>query len=337
LENKNAHKRLIYTLIIFTFALVIANVFMSAINPEDNQRKKITTTIQQIDSVVQTVLKSFDINDAWVKKTKVNRRLFDSLAVQHKISLPTDISTVEFIAELNNKLNFNDILLTSSEEKVNGDSEFKIYSAGTLKFWAALLRDSKIKRNKGSFVFLLTEISNLNSKQSEVLFNSPFPFSAVFIPSLKNESLKEMCLSKGKEFSIILNDDKTEDIFKLDPAFGKKRLTNSVINVVKNFGSANIFYIDYESAIYRSTSYNYIEEEFRKRGKKLNVINKLDRLESQSIEDLKSLFDFYHESISETDKKILLTSAENYLLLEPQINLIVKKGYKILSLSKAVF
>ena len=81
---------------------------MSSGNQEGTDNKKKSTSIQQIDSVFQLVLKNFDIDPAWVKRIKVNRRLFDSLEVQHKISLPANIPTVEFIAELNSRLNFFD-------------------------------------------------------------------------------------------------------------------------------------------------------------------------------------------------------------------------------------
>ncbi len=335
MEHKNARKRLIYSLIIFTLALVIANIFTSPGNNEGTDNKKKSTSIQQIDSVFQLVLTNFDIDPAWIKRIKVNRRLFDSLEVQHKISLPANISTIEFIAELNSRLNFIDTKLSASEEKIDGDSEVKIYADGTLKYWASLLRDSKIKHVKGSFVFLVTEVSNLNAKQSEELFHSPFPFGVLFIPSRENEFLKDLCIDKGKEYSIILNDETTEDIFKLDPDYKKMRLRNSVINIINNFGGAVNIYIDKNCDIYNSTSYNFVQEEFKKRGKELKLISTLNKLDGESAEDLKSLFDFYYQSLSKNDLKILLTTAENYLILQPQINFIVKKGYKVLRPSNA--
>jgi len=330
LEHKNARKRLIYSLIIFTLALIIANVFMSSVNPNNPAQKKVSTSIKQIDSAFQSVLKQFEIEDSWQKKIKVNQRLFDSLKIKHKISLPLEITTIEFLAELNGSINYDDVLLKATEEKINGNCEIKIYAEGTLKYWAILNRDVEIKRNNGSFIFLLSNLSKLSSDQFVELFNSPFPFGVLFQPSSENKVVKTACSNSKKEYCILLDDEISEDIFKLDPNFTKSRLKNSVINIINNFGGAINFYIDRKSEIFNSTSYSYVREEFKKRGKELNIFNNLNKLESDSKEDLKSLFDFYYASIAKNEVKLLLTKAENYFVLQSQIIQITKKGFNIL-------
>lgn len=330
MEQKNARKRLIYSLLIFIIALILANVFITSVENENTITPKKTTSINQIDSVFNSVLNNFGFEEDWLKKYKLRNHEKAPLKVKHKVTLPKDISTIEFIAELNSVFNFEDVTLKIIEEEINGDSEIEIYASDTLKYWVQLTKDEKLTREKAAFVFLLADLNELNDEQFEQLFFSPFPFGLVLSPSTENKNLLEVISKTQKEFCIILDDDIDEEIFKLEPDYSTSRLERSVINIVNIFGGAVDFYVNKNSEIYKSTSYNFVKDEFSKRGKELKIIQSIKKIEAETHEDLKSLFDFYHQSIKKNERKQLLISAIDFLKLQEQIKQIVKKGYKIL-------
>ncbi|MBL1212723.1 MAG: hypothetical protein HND52_05105 [Ignavibacteriae bacterium] len=334
MEHKNARKRLIYSLLIFIAALVIANVFISSVETEiETPPKKSTSTIQ-IDSVLSKVLADFGFENKWHKKYKLRSNQKPPLKVKHKVTLPNDVSTIEFIAEFNSNITFDDVKLIIDEEEINGDSDIEVYAADTLKYWVTLTRDAKLEREKGAFVFLLTDVNQLNKKQSQKLFFSPYSFGLLITPSSKSKILLNKINKARKEYSVILSDDIDEEIFKLEPDYATSRLERSVINIVNNFGGAINFYINKSSDIYKSTSYNFVKDEFSERGKYLKLIHQINKIEADSEEDLKSLFDFYHQSIKKNERKQLLISAEDFLKIQDRIKQIVKRGYKILAPSE---
>ena len=330
MEQKNARKRLIYSLLIFIIALILANVFITSVEKKNIPPQKKTTSIIEIDSVFKMVLNDFGFKDEWHKKYKLRDNQKPPLKVKNKVILPKDISTIEFIAELNAYVNFEDVTLNIIEEEINGDSDIEMYAADTLKYWVQLTRDEKLTREKAAFVFLLSNINELNDEQFEQLFFSPFPFGLILTPSTENKKLLDVISRAQKEFSIILSDDIDEEIFKLEPDYSTNRLERSVINIVNLFGGAVNFYVNKNSEIYKSTSYNFVKDEFRKRGKELQFIHSIKKIEAETHEDLKSLFDFYYQSIKKNERKQLLISAADFLKIQNRIKKIVKRGYKIL-------
>ena len=307
---------------------------MDTFEDENETLKKNSTSAEKIDSLFQLVSDRFGIEDTWKKIIRIRHNKKPPLSYKHIIKLPLDLSTVEFITELNSFMNFEDTRLKIEEEEINGDSNIEVYSADTLRYWAVLVRDKDIKREMGSFSFIVADIDQLTKDEFQKLFYSPFPFTVLIEPSTASINLSEFIIESQKEYCLILNDETTEEIYTLDPEYSKKRLERSIINIVKNFKDAVYFYFSKTSDIYNSTSFNFVVKEFEQRGRLLKDISKVNRIEGESAEDVNSLFDFYHQSLVKNDHKNILIDADKFLVIESRIKNIVNRGYKIINLSE---
>jgi len=122
--------------------------------------------------------------------------------------------------------------------------------------------------------------------------------------------------------------------FELDPMFSLEKLSKNIRNIISSFNSPDIFFIDDKKSKFDINAKNYIKEEFMKKNRRVISLNKYALLKGENKADLLSLMSFYLNNIKMGDSGVFRISANDFLMVQEEINKYVKKGNKILNPNK---
>ncbi len=333
-------------LIATSILLLIVNVALDFFTKQkrvENYEKEFTC--RQLDSIFYNVLNDFGIEPEWISSVKFKIIDEDSIEKKIVVKLPADLPIPLIIRDFHKKIENDITSFVSEEKKFFGTTEIRIYSNEYLKQVIQLIPDNQIIRKRNELCFIISDAIDLNEKDFNSFLSIPYPFSAAVVPDediiMKANELKNY----SKEFIALLNDDVTDMPFKLNPKSHKYILKNSVKNIASSFSNAQLFVIDESSELYRSTTFNFIRDEFKKR--KINLINLSEfiYLNSDDENELISKFRFHAEDKSGSDKinsnekshllnqKIFYLSYENFLKIKNEFDRMRKKGNKIIPVS----
>ena len=286
----------------------------------------------QIEKVFFSVLDNYGIEKSWIIGKKHKPVDDDSVKTEYEIKLPYDIPIPVLIKDVNKIIQKDITGLVSEEKKINGKTEIRIYTNEILKLKAFMLPDTSVKRNRCELAFIINNAFDLGSKNFNGFLSIRFPLACTVIPSFqaiaKADSLKQYL----KEYVIFLNDDLSESKMKLSADFQKEMLRASIKTITTAFGGASGYIIDEKSVLFRSTIFNLIQDEFKKKNISLIPKSEFIALNPDEEQELHSRFRFYCEDASIT--KIFIISYDNFLKILPDLELYNKKGNKVISFSQ---
>lgn len=323
-------KKIINILIGASIVLLLSNVLIDVLTGNDKKIKSDEITISQIDSIFFSVIEKFELNDNWIEKKNIKKGNNDSLKYVFYIKIPKDIPVATILKEMNYGF-YDKPVKIISEEKINfGKTVIKITSNNNLKLQAFFNVEKDIQREFSKLSFILTNADDLNELEFIRLMRIPFPFALLLIPEEKTYNLLAQTYEFRKEVFLLLNDDVDEKKYSLDPDYEKLRLKNSVLSVISDFPKIINYIVDTESDLYKSTSYNFVKDEFIKRGVKISELAKFVNLDRESNNEIKSLLEFYVSSGKSLDAKTFLISAENFIIMERELSILFNRGTKYL-------
>ncbi len=321
-------KKLIFSLVIIAIILLIGNMLIEYVKKPARENLSGIAKFK-IENKLLKVLDGYAIEHRWIEKKLINNRNYDSLQYIYFIKIPSDIPIPLIIRDLDNEFKNENIRIISKEKKNFGNTSVKIYSNHILKLWANFIVDSKIKRPYSKISFLIKGINNLSKQQVERLINFPYPLTFVISPSNSMKKYLSEIKAVGKEFCILLNDNISNEEYKISPGFSKNRLKASVISIFVAFKKAKEFFFDPNSQMYKSVIFNFIKDEFAKRNIKLKSINIFPYLSGNNYNNLISKFIFFEKSSVGKKKRTLLLNANALLILHDELQNYIKKGNKI--------
>jgi hypothetical protein len=326
LPKFSSSKRKIVNILFFTAViLILLNLVLDKIFLGSVKEEKELSGIE-LDNKFRTAVFNFGLETNWMKKIRLNRN--DSIFASYKIDLPADLPVILILREINESFKKDYVHVESEEERINGRTKLKISSGNRIKLAAEFRYNFNLKRNAGEISFLLLDILNLNEKEDSVLLSSPELFKIVLIPSKASAEEARKISRYGKEYALLLNDEIPELKYSFKESYSPLRLKASVREILTDFPDLKFFIIDDNSGLYSSAVFPFIEKEFEKR--KLNLLKKssLELIEGSAAENIILRF----KKITDTkEKKTILTTVQNYFLLDPEIIKYKKIGCKFVS------
>lgn len=321
----------------FTIFLLIINLVLDLINKPSKNENINELTIHQIDSVFNFVLDEYGIDSNWIITKPLKIEDEDSISKQYIVTLPADLPIPLIIRDINNIIQKDITGFVSDEKKIFGTTEIRIYTNELLKLQASLVTDSKIIRSTNNFSFIISDAFDLGNSDYYDFLQVPYSLAAAVIPeepaSLKADSLEKY----SKEYIVLINDDIKENKFKLQIDYQKELLKRSVNSIVSFFNKSQIFLIDEASKLFNSTVYNFVRDEFKRKGRTIVPFSQFVFLESNDQKELISKFIFHRDDKTGNGQKIFIITFEDFNLIRDELEKARKKGSKVIPLSATEF
>jgi len=327
--STSAKRRAVYILFAVAILLLASNLLLNKLLPETNQKREaFVLSGLEINNHFLQAVNNFGLDENWIVVRKLSNKP-DSLFSSYKIKLPHDLPIPVLISEVYTELSGDSVEIKSIEKKMGGRTKLEIYSGGFLKLIADINYDKDLVRKRGSVGFLIEDIS-FDDREDSLLFDVPESFAVLLIPSRENKKHSKFILNKGKEIVLLLDDEIDDLEFKLSEGHSNNRILNSVKSIIGSFSRAIFFVIDDESELFHSNVFQVISSELEKRNIKLLLKSTFYQLDNDENIELVNHFDSIIKNLGE-DKKIVLSDAENFRLLLPEIARYRKVGFKFIN------
>ncbi|MEW6701621.1 MAG: hypothetical protein AB1298_02780 [Bacteroidota bacterium] len=316
--------------------LLVANIAVDFFRKPKNETSISELTTSQIETVFFRVLDEYGIEPVWITKKKVKLTGEDSISSQYFVKIPADVPAPLIIKEINKTIEKDITGFVSEEKKIFGSTEIRIYSNEILKLKAVLQPDKQIFRSRNELSFIIYDAFDLSQNNFNNFLSVHYQLAAVVVPGheviAKADSLKKY----SKEFIVLLNDENGDSKMKLKQEYQKEILRGSIKNIVSSFKNAAAFVVDKKSLLFNSPIYNFVRDEFMKRGINLLSNTEFITLEADEETELISKFRFYCNDTTRTRQKLFMSSFDNFQKIRPELERFKKKGNKIISLSNSL-
>lgn len=336
----NHKRKFIKYLLAAAVFLLVANIAIDFFRKSKKEISVNELSVSQVETVFFRALDEYGIEPNWITKKwesipsgRVKLSGEDSLTSQYFVKIPADMPVPLIIKEINKTIEKDITGFVSEEKKIFGTTEIRIYSNEILKLKATLVPDKQIFRSRNELSFIIYDTFDLSQNNFNNFLSVHYPLAAAVVPGkeviAKADSLKKY----SKEFIVLLNDGISDSRMKLKQEYQKEILRGSIKNIISSFKSAAAFVIDKKSLLFNSPIYNFVRDEFMRRGIKLFPSSKFITLEADEETELISKFRFYCNDITGTHQKLFISSFDSFQKIQPELERFKKKGNKIISLS----
>lgn len=323
---KNITTVLLIVVITLLFINIIINKLINTDEPPQN-REEISGIM--IDSLFRSALYNYGIQKDWIKKKNIRKVSGDSLYATYNIIVPKDVPIHLLQLEVQDLLLDYNAEIKSEEKSKEKKVLLLINSDSQLKLAAEFSYNNEIRREYGAISFLVNDITPDDIEKYNELLRTPELFYAVLIPESKSKSLLNDLNEFERRFAILLDDNIIEFDYKLSPSISEERTLLSLKNIISSFYSAAFFIVDVNSDLFESKNYTLIKEALKKRNIKIVESDRFDWLKINSLNPESSFGDFI-KRVSKVDEKVVLITAEDFLLISKLIPEYRKIGYRFI-------
>lgn len=323
-------RKVISFLIGLSIILLLVNILIEVFKTDSDDIIPQDISVVLIDSLFFDVIDEYSLEEEWITKKQLRKNQADSIDYYYNIKIPPDVPSPSLLKDVIQRINWPAIKIISEESVNFGDSDLKIYSNGVLKLWAKFNYVKTIVRPFSQLAFIIENADDMSKEDFQKFIKIPFPFALEIIPSKDSEQNKISIKEYNKEYALLLNDDIDESMYRLSPDLSKGLLKGSVGAIANSFSDAVYFIVDDNSDLYRSTVFNYIRDEFRKKGIVLQTRASFVKMNMASKEEMISLFKFYYTSSKSKQGKAFLINSSGFIELQNEIEIAKKKGHKFI-------
>ncbi|MBK7105781.1 MAG: hypothetical protein IPH62_10900 [Ignavibacteriae bacterium] len=324
-------RKIIYILIAIVALLLLINVVLGFIHislPNNNPQ---FLSKQIIDEKFQKVLTDYGIHENWITKGKIQKGKSDSLKNSLIIQLPEDIPIAQILKDISIEFAKQPVIVSSSEEKINGSTNLIIESGNTIKLIADFKHEENLVREVSTIAFLLIQVEDLDDNEIVELMKNPIHFG-VILPLEFNSTITAEKLKEGnKEYFIQLDDDSDEIDFELTDDLKLDELKSNSRKIIASFNSPRIFFIDENNSGLTKSIINFIYEKFKDRNRRVLFSNNLTLLKGENANDINSLLKFHVTNLKPGEAKTFRINVEDWFLIQDELTNIQKKGNKIVN------
>jgi len=324
-------KNIIFTLIVISILLLLVNIFVNSDVQKNAAPIRTENYRYEIDSIFISALDEYELDKNWIKKIPVDDKKNDSVKYVYQIAIPSDISVAEMAGDINSHFINTQSVFVSEELTNYGKTEVKVYSNGKLKLRAFIRAKKNLKRLHPKIALIVDCSKIYDEKEFEKYTELPYNFTALLLPSFQSFIVKEKLVSAGKKYAILISDKIEDEKYQLLSGFSKPKLETNIRNIISDFNDAGLFVIDKNSEIYNSTGYNFVKEQFSRRGKKLIRKDRFKLLTTDETDEAESLFNFFTAGKDTSVTYRILLSPANFDLLQKNIFASIKKGVKFIA------
>ncbi|MCF8412758.1 MAG: hypothetical protein K9G44_05020 [Melioribacteraceae bacterium] len=319
----------IFALAAVVFILLILNAFVRNEPVQSLESKPKIPTRLEIDSLFENSLEKFSIEKNWYERIPIKNKNYDSLLYVYRVNVPADLPLIYLYSNLYSEYSKFDINAESRERKQNRESDFRITLKDNLMFQAFFKIDPKLKREKGK-IKILIKSDDLSMERRRELLNYPLALSFVVTPSISNVIIADSISRKGNGVLLLLNDEIGDSKYNLTVDYSKVRLKQSVIQIDKDFSSANLAIVDVKSELYNSAVFNYVVSELSKIGFEIIYSSQIVDLSKKESKEIRSKFTFHLLQSNENEITYFLTDDLSLKNLEKDLVEAEMMGYQIL-------
>jgi hypothetical protein len=322
-------KNFLVVLISIAVFLVAANTLLKK-NWSESEINQFTVDEKELSQRFKNILTEFGIEGNLIKETKSSDKHSSQEISNFKVQVPIDLSIPEILQELYKSFRKDSLTINSIEKIKGGKSTFSLKLGASNLLQADFDYSKNYSRNRGFIAFILYDVDPGNPSITQ-LIESPTKLNFLIRPDSKQIQNLEFISKNSQQYSILIDDDISEQKYQLGPSFSEHRIVTVVKTLVTDYQKAVCFIVDDNSDFFKSANYEILKREFTKRNIKLF---RTSDFESLNFDDtILPTFDEKIESLETGESIIFLLSEESYLALNPEINRYKKKGYRVITSS----
>jgi len=319
-------KKLLTTLITAAILLLAANIYLQQ-NLSDSYKNDVIIKEKNLSERFRNILSEFGMDNKYIKETKSIDKRSRSETIKFKVQVPKDLSIPEILLDVYRTFLKDSLTINSVEKKKGGRTILEIKSGALTLLQADLDYSKKYSRDKGNIAFIINDISPENQSSIQ-LIDSPTKLNFLIRPETTIQPVLELIKKNNQQYSILIDDDITEQSYKLGPDYSEKRVITVLKTLVTEFQNAVCFVVEFNSDFYGSPGYEIFKRELLKRNIKLFKTSDFVNLENDETQS--NVFKEEVDSLKNKKLKIFLVTEEAYLALNPEILKFEKKGYRII-------
>jgi hypothetical protein len=319
-------KNLFIYLILSAIVLVAINILLKS-NFFNQSQSENDIDETNISLRFKNILNDFGIEDRLIKESKINDKNSGREFSSFKIQVPKDLSIPEILQSIFQSF-IKDSLNIQSIEKVKGSKSTLALKSGRATVLQSEFDYSKnYSRNKGYIALIMNDVDPARPSIIS-LIESSARLNFLFRPDISYLQYLDFIRDNGQQFSILIDDDISDQKYRLDASHSEQRVVSVIKTLVTDFKKAVCFIVDDNSAFYNSENYKILRRELSKRYVKLFKISEFVNLNYSDT--LSVIFGKEIKSLSNGEQKVFLLSEESYSALTPEIAYLKKQGYRFI-------
>ena len=323
-------QKTLWVLFISALVLLTFNILLEFILKSDDVGE-FSATSGDLQVRFESSLKSFGLEDEWMKKKTVKHKNSERNYPSYQITLPLELSIPEVLLEIYNEFR-EDSLDIESNEKVAAGKSILTFKEDNFPLLSAEFKYSKkIKRERGALAFILENIK-LNNLDDSLLVEAADKFNVIITPSEENLNHLLFITENRKNYSVLINDEIYEANYRLDASYPLLRISNVIKALSVDYANASFFVVDNNCDFYQSEKFRFFKTELEKRS--INLYELSDFVQLDDKENISATFSKLVKDLSKGETKVIILTKEDYLQLKPEIALYRKGGVKILNASE---
>ena len=329
MPSQKFRRNLLISLFVISIILILLQILFSIYNSDSKLKNEIVSAPEIRDRFLN-ILYDSGIEESLIKELKTEEKFSGEDISHFKIQVPIDLSIPEIFLSIYQLFGKDSLQISSVELKKGGKSILNINSNEITLLKAEFDYSKKAFRDRGSIAFILKNTNPADASTIE-LIESPTKLNFLLKPNITYLQHLDFIKENGKQFSMLIDDEITEQKYKLGSGFSQNRIVTVLKTLVTDFYSAAFFVIDDQSEFYNSANREIFTNELKKRGIKIFEIS--DFVNLQMDEQLINNFNEIIENLNSDDGIIFLVDEKTFSSLDSDIEKYRKKGYKIVNSS----
>ena len=319
-------KNLLITLIAMAILLLAANILLQQ-NSSNINKNDVIIKEKNLSERLKNILSEFGIDDNFIKESKFVGKRADQEIIKFKVQVPKDLSIPEILLDVHRSFAKDSLKINSFEKKKSGKTKLEIKSGALTLLQAEFDYSKNYARDKGNIAFIIYDVSPANQSTIQ-LIESPTKLNFLVRPEKTIQPFLETIRKNRQQYSILIDDDITEQSYKLGGNYSEKRIITVLKTLVTEYNIAVCFIVDKNSDFYGSKGYEEFKRELLKRNIKLFTTS--DFVNLVNDENLPIVFNEEMDSLKNVKSKIFLLDEETLLALSPEILKYQKRGYRVI-------
>lgn len=276
------------------------------------------------------ILDEFSIDQKLIKEKRFEDKSSGIEISKFKVQVPKDLTIPEVLAEIYQAFTADSLKINSLEKVKNGKTFLSIQNGDNVLLKCEFDYSNTYHRNKGYVSFIIKGADPGNPSAKKLLEASE-KISFLLRPESSVINQIESIQNYGHQFSVFIDDDITEQKYRLDPSHSEVRIATVVKTLVSDFQKAICFIVDDNSSFYKSSNFKVFQKELLKREIKLFAASEFVNLEYN--EKLIEGFNSEIKSIEPGASKIFLLNEDAFISVFPDIKKFKKQGYRFIASS----
>ncbi|MCF8242518.1 MAG: hypothetical protein K9J16_14165 [Melioribacteraceae bacterium] len=320
-------KKFVYILVGVSVLLLIINVSLEIYNKPDDVKILTEIRTKTIEEKFEEVLAGFGIEESWIEKKIIENKNYDSLNQVYYVKIPKQLPIPMILKDISKAFDKDPVEFKIEEKISGGNTVLQVISGENVKLYSYLNVDEKAVRKSNKLAFIVVNISANDESGFLKLMQMHFPLTVMITPSIENENVVKLIKDSGKWMSVEISDRITDDKYELNVDDSKDKIKRSIKNIVSQFGTNSIYFIDMDSKIFNSILYNFLKDELSSYKIELRKRSEFIILPSGNNVEVKSIFKFHAEDGNESNKAFIIdhNDLENMI---PIIEEYLKKGFE---------